>query len=548
MKFKKKILLLLLVVFSVIPLSDLLRDGFPITHDGQDHIARIANFYQNLQEGIIIPRWARNLNWGYGHPILMFLYPFPSYFASLFYFVGFGLIESYKLVFGLSYILSGITMYVFLKSFINDKSAFIGSVLYLYAPYRFVDFYVRGAIGEHVAFIFPPIVFYCLFKLHKKVAWSSILVGSLSLGGLILSHNAISIMFFPLIVLYGSYLYYFSTGKKKFLFSSLMVIVLGLCFTSFFWTPAFFEGKYTLRDIVTAKEYMSGFVEVSRFFSLDWSYGGSEQLSVQIGIVQWIFVLLSLVLIYKLIKEKNKLGVLLLIFFTTFFLSLFLMTSLSGFIWQKITTLHKFQFPWRFMSLTVYSTAILGGIVFSLTSKKFQNILLITILFILIISNKNYWHAKDFDLRQTDFFTKVYEGTTDTGESAPIWSVRFMEKRPKTEVEIISGEAIVQKIKRSSTIHTYKVKALKKSQIRENTLYFPGWTVLIDGIKTPVEFQDPQNRGLMTFFVEKGTHMISIEFRETKLRLIANIISGASIGIAIFYSLIRYTYIWKRFL
>ncbi len=55
-------LFILLMIIAFIPLLDLLNPGLPITHDGQDHIARIANFYQNLEEGNIIPRWAGNLN------------------------------------------------------------------------------------------------------------------------------------------------------------------------------------------------------------------------------------------------------------------------------------------------------------------------------------------------------------------------------------------------------------------------------------------------------------------------------------------------------
>src|SRR5579862_7525777 len=103
---KNKILILLLIILSFIPLLDWFHPGFPITHDGQDHIARIANFYQSLTDGIIVPRWAENLNWGYGHPILMFLYPLPSYMASFFHFIGLSFVDSVKAVFIVSFILS----------------------------------------------------------------------------------------------------------------------------------------------------------------------------------------------------------------------------------------------------------------------------------------------------------------------------------------------------------------------------------------------------------------------------------------------------------
>src|SRR3989344_538734 len=159
MKRFKNLPILLVILIGFIPLFDLFHPGLPLTHDGQDHVARIANFYQNLTEGNIIPRWAGNLNWGYGHPILMFLYPFPSYTASMFHFLGFSLVDSVKIVFGLSFIASGFAMYAWLKEFLGIKAGFVGALLYMFAPYRFVDLYVRGAIGEHVAFVFPPLIF-----------------------------------------------------------------------------------------------------------------------------------------------------------------------------------------------------------------------------------------------------------------------------------------------------------------------------------------------------------------------------------------------------
>ena len=107
--------LILLLVISLLPLLTLFRPGLPVTHDGQDHVARIANFYRSLSEGNLIPRWAANLNWGFGHPILMFLYPLPSYVASLFHFLGFSLVNSTKIVFGLSFTLSGLAMYLWGK-------------------------------------------------------------------------------------------------------------------------------------------------------------------------------------------------------------------------------------------------------------------------------------------------------------------------------------------------------------------------------------------------------------------------------------------------
>src|SRR3989304_3131587 len=126
----------ILLTISILPLLDLFHQGMFLSHDGQDHVARVANFYQSLSEGNLIPRWAANLNWGYGHPILMFLYPLPSYLASLFHFIGFSFVDSVKLVFGVAFVLSGLTMYLWVSEFLGKKAGFVSGVFYLFAPYR----------------------------------------------------------------------------------------------------------------------------------------------------------------------------------------------------------------------------------------------------------------------------------------------------------------------------------------------------------------------------------------------------------------------------
>ncbi len=534
--FKSKLVILfLLTILSVIPLLDFFYSGLPITHDGQDHVARIANFYQNLKEGNIIPRWAGNLNWGYGHPILEFLYPLPSYLASLFHFFGFTLVDSVKLVFGTSFVLSGLVMYLFIKELLNDdKAAFFASALYIIAPYRFVDLYVRGAIGEHVAFIFPPLIFYFLTKLAKNFSYWQILGGSLSLAGLILSHNAITLMFLPLILIYIFYLIFQYSNKKYFILNSFYLILLGFGLSAFFWIPALIEGKYTLRDIVTGGgEYTRSFVAWKDFFLSPWSYGGTIALSKQIGIIHWIGVVGSIIAAYYLYKKRNKLWIICLGSFIIFWATLFLMTSSSNPIWQTITTLQKFQFPWRFLSVTVFLSALMGGILLSVVSSKYKKAALLIFVAVLLFVNKDYWHANGFLQKEESFYSGIYDSTTDTGESAPIWSVRFMEKRPKAYLEVIDGDAKIKELDRKSTYHKYQVQVNKNALFGENTLYFPGWEIKANGKPLYLEFQNMQYRGIMTFNLTKGNYLVEAEYKETKLRLISDIISFAALFVTV---------------
>ena len=110
----------------------------------------------------------------------------------------------------------------------------------------------------------------------------------MSIAGLILSHNAISLMFLPISFLYALYLY---SKQKKYFQNIMLIFILGFGVSAFFWMPAFFEGKFTLRDIVTAGDYKSRFVDFRSLLYGSWSYGGTGQFSVQIGIFHWFLTI-----------------------------------------------------------------------------------------------------------------------------------------------------------------------------------------------------------------------------------------------------------------
>lgn len=521
------------LLILILPLLTLFHPGLPITHDGQDHVARIANFYTSLTEGNIIPRWASNLNWGYGHPILMFLYPLPSYVASIFHFIGLSLVDSLKAAFGFSYVLSGLFMFLWLRNFLGKFPAMVGAIIYSFAPYRFVDLFVRGAIGEHVAFVFIPAICYFLLKinLEKKFNFIYFFGLTLSTAGLILSHNAISIMFFPFVAVYIFYL--FSINKKKILFgSSIIGVIYGFLLSSFFWIPAFMEGKYTLRDVVTASEALTRFVDFKDLIYGEWNFGGSGVFSTELGIIPWIFIFLTPPVLYKFYKNKKERNNLVLLLLSIAFLvsSIFLMLPASLPIWKSFTILQKFQFPWRFLSISVFSAGTIGAfVVYSNTHDRMKKVILIFVVIGSLILTKDYWIAKGFLSKPDSFYTGIYNSTTDTGESSPIWSVRFMEKRPKTEIEVIEGEGKISKISRTSNSRSYEIVSYDKTRIRENTLYFPGWKVYVDGKEQAVEFQDPNSRGLMTFFLNNGEHKVDIKFGNTKLRTVADSVSFISL-------------------
>lgn len=535
-KINQSIPIVFLVLLSLLPLFALFHPGLPRTHDGQDHVARIANFYLSLTEGNIVPRWAPLLNWGYGHPVLMFLYPLPSYLASLFHFMGFSLVDSLKIVFGLSFVASGLTMYFFASSLFGRLAGFAAGMLYVYAPYRFVDLYVRGAIGEHVAFVFPPLVLFFMNRITKQSSPWNVVLGGLSFAGLLVSHNAVSLMFLPVFFMFWVYLLWQQNKKRFFVTQTLLLFFTGILVSSFFVMPGFLEGKYTLRDIVTEGEYLSRFETLERFFFSSWSFNGTGEFSVQFGPIQWILILVQPFIIYLFYKNRQKkyvyfgTGLLVLLAGTTF-----IMLEQAKPVYSVFTILQKFQFPWRFLTLIVFLTSLMGALTVYAFKERYRLVFVVLLTLLLVVLNSGYWRAKEYITYPESFYKSIYNSTTDTGESAPIWSVRFMQERPKKNSEVIDGDAVILGTLRDSTTRRYQIVAKEDSRIRENTLYFPGWTVSVNGAVVPIEFQDPNNRGLITYNVLKGENDVEISFLNTRLRSIAEFITLSGLIIMIVY-------------
>src|SRR6202000_3323349 len=82
-------------------------------------------------------------------------------------------------------------------------AACLGGVLYMVAPYRLVDIYVRHALAEHCAFIWLPLIVWGTERFVTQRSWMGLSVGTLSTGLLIFSHNVMALIGPPVCVLAG---------------------------------------------------------------------------------------------------------------------------------------------------------------------------------------------------------------------------------------------------------------------------------------------------------------------------------------------------------
>lgn len=520
----------ILLLIGIFFISPFFKNSFYDSHDGEAHVARFAAYYKAYKDGQIPARWAGDLNFRYGSPLFIFYYPLPGTIASGIHALGISLENSFKSIIALSFILALLAFYSWASLFVRKDVAFVGSLLYGFAPYHFLDLYVRGDIAEILSFVFVPLVFLYIEKLKTNLNLRNIIIGGIVYALLILSHNAVSLMFSPVFLSYSIV----RAGDNKILASCIMLLLTGLFLSAFFWLPALLEAKFVHAAFFIGDMYKLHFPTFQKLIYSQWGFGvdiaKSGGLSPHIGLLHVFLAFMSGLFIVKKTKDYKIIGYWLTLFVVVFFLSM----RASDFIWQHSSMLKLFQFPWRFTALSSFIAAVLGLYVLkNLQDKKI--IIVVTIL--LIVTSVPFLKTKEVQTKK-DTFYYAYKGTTDYhGAASTIWSAGDPGAYAKSQIEVIGGNAVVKNLAIKSNLHRFEIDAAFDAKILDNTIYFPGWQVKIDNKKTPIEFQDINRRGVITFSVPQGLHKVEVRFGESPIRLFSNLISLLAI-ISVFVTLL----------
>lgn len=511
--------ILLLLLIPLCFLGPLFKKGLYQSHDGEAHVARFGAYVKAFKDGQLPPRWAGDLNYRYGTPLFIFYYPLPGWIASGLHALGFSLVDSFKILIGSVFVLAPLPFFLWSSRFLQKKAALVASLLYGFAPYHFLDLYVRGDVGELLSFVFIPLVFFAIDRYIEKKSLVHFLIGGSSYSLLILSHNVISLIFSPIFLAY-ILLKKERLEKKQ---GSMMILLTGLLLSAFFWIPALLETRYTNSKLFIGDMYKDNFLSVSQLVFPSWGFGPDVTkpggLSPHIGVLHGILSVVSLITFFTHRKLRNKLYG---FWIGIFFISIIMTLPVSQFVWELLPLINVFQFPWRFVALTSFASACLAG--YALGSLNQKRIFYLSLVLLLILSSF-YVRVKGYDYQANSYY-ESYQGTTDYHSAATtMWTAGNPGTPPKATVEVIGGAAKVEHMMRKSNLHSFVIDAASESKILDNTIYFPGWRVLVGKQKTPIEFQDPQHRGLITFTVPKGKHKISVVFGESPIRFLSHMVS-----------------------
>ncbi|MCD8379985.1 MAG: YfhO family protein [Lachnospiraceae bacterium] len=361
------------------------------------HLYRI----EGIKEGLLCGQFPVRINPvfynGYGYATSVFYGELLLYFPALLRIIGFKLTTCYNVfVIAVNILICFGTWYCFSRMIKDTGAAAAATFLYVMAPYRLLDLYVRAAVGEYCAMIFLPFVIYGLFRVYTedparreyKWCYLPLVIG---LSGIIQTHVLTGEMTAILILAACGLLAFYTFRKKRFL-----ALVKSVCLTILLnlWFLLPFVDYYLTQNVkitaVTSTDLIQdtgillpqllGVFSIYSRVHLKASSGIQDEMMLYLGLALVLGMILCGVMILAVGKEersrRRQAGIVL------------LMACLSSwmatvyFPWDRICTMFyryseqitnlisSLQFTWRFLAPATALAAAATGLGLALLHKK----------------------------------------------------------------------------------------------------------------------------------------------------------------------------------
>jgi hypothetical protein len=469
-------------------LGPLLHKGFYISDDGEWMVIRLSAFYQSLAENQFPVRLLGRLNNSFGYPVANFLYPGFMYIGSVLHFVGLSFVDSVKLILASSVIGACVFIYLFLRRSFERVPSLFGSLIFLGSPYLVYDLYKRGSVGEVLAFLPASMLLYAVSaSLYNLVP--------LAVAFLIVSHNTLALLLGVPIAVYIA----MRTDRMRLFWKAIQ----GIGLASFFWIPALIERTFVKFDTTSISDPTQYFIGSQNA----WLLG-----------IPVLIALMYAIWSYK--NQKKEVLVISGILLVGYFFAL----PISWLFWETQIFPKLVQFPYRFLSITVLFGPWIAAYAYT-NVRSDRRVVAMSICAILWVFGSYFGMQRIVYVDRPSGYYTTNEGTTTVhDEYLPRWVTYPPLSRALNVYEFISGDAEAVSNSVNTQLIDISIRAKQQSILQINKLYYPGWGITIDGVLVPIDYR--HGDGTMRVVVPEGEHRVVVNFRETIMRFIADIISG----------------------
>ena len=500
-------------------------------HDAGEYNVRLAEFERVFRDGDLFPRWAPDVDFGYGSPIFVFLPPLVYYLALIPRVLGADPINALNITGLCLIILSGAGMYLFARTLYTGEGALLAGLAYLCAPFFLVTLYVRHAFTDFAALALLPFCFWSLLRLLRPGGRVYFTLGAISTALLVLSSYSLALITLPALILFVV-LSTILSGRLHALAPVFLAPVLGMLISAAAWLPAIVERGMVHSERLLQGEnyfYANHFVYLSQLLFSPWGYGVSvaglaDGFSFAVGFAPLLLVALGLLAAWQ---SPSRALVLAMLAVWVFACLMCLDTARP--LWDALSVLQYLQFPWRYLALAAFAFSALAGAATYL-ARTAPTRLGVAVMGALLLLSEQLPHARPeqlYSASASEFSPVVIAArnllATDADEYQPVQVRQAPTKPAVTKLEPLEPSLTVQEASIQSEKYQWRLDAQAETRARINVFAYPMWRAYVDGSATAIDSEP--NSGLMLVTLPAGEHVLMLRVEETGDQLLGKWLS-----------------------
>ncbi len=525
----------------------LFQDAILVSDDYEHHAARLGNYYLAIQQGQIMPRWAPNLNGGFGYPVFNFTYHVPYLVGTVLHVMNASIQESLNGSVLIAVLGGAFGAYLFARSYgLRIRTSWLLAASYMINPYILLTVFWRGALGEVYAYAVVPYLLALLalsqkseLKKFSRIIFLSFII---SASVLVLSHMPFAIILF---CLSGGGILSHGDGSLKKFFGLGMAISVFL--TAWYWMPAILEKSFTSYD---SGEYLlqhaDQFVPTLQLFDISRSFHSSQFFLavIQIGITPIVALIVTL---HHLYKHERRTHASIWYWLGVIIFSILLIDPISRVLWDTLPPMQMIQFPWR-MLVPIHLASLILLVRLSEDREKSLKIIEGFVLISISIAIFGYAHVKGFNTRTDYDWYQATSTTSSSDEHKPVWftvpehtlpDIYFYDLQPILSHELETQNLQLNYSSNNGTKQSYSVTVPADGYLIHKRAFFPGWIATVDEESVTIYKDIEPFSGVVAIPITEGKHDVTLIFSGmTSARTGGLVLSGLGV-ILLFYVLKR---------
>ncbi len=552
---KHKIILFGVLAIGFMSSLPLFSYGTEIGHDLDFHLMRIEGICMELSAGHFPVRMQSYYNYGYGYPVSIYYGDILLYFPAILRILGFTSIQAYKIyAFTINTFTALLCFIAGKKIWKKDSIAFFFSAAFTLSTYRFVDIYVRNAVGEYTAMMFFPIIALGVYELYfntpsnynKKLNLRALIYISLGMSGIITCHILTTEMVCIFLLVFAIIFIKRTIQKPVILTILASVGSTGLLVLWFIVPFIDYYLNMTVNINVTANKIahiQSDGAYLTQYFAFFKSVFGarSELITERVSVTPGLLLMLTLAIsiglwlynISNIIIKRLTVAVLFI-----------LLIASNVFPWNYISSnaigniLSQIQFPWRWLMFACLLMAFLLGYLLEYIEKHYDARInkfmlygsLLLVLFVQVGFDTSSYSNDAINITAPQYSTDL-DGT-DYREY-----FRYGSDFSSLTFDI-SGDTLVdgELIERKGSDFEFYIKTDKKGKVILPILNYKGYTVTDDTNHSYIITDGPQKEVAITL-PENFDGKIYVSFIEPFYWRLVEFISLITICTFIYYVL-----------